>query len=249
VRRGGQRGDWEDLASFDPWKAILREPGRATPWEREEFLASGERDAEQVLAAAAAHGLPQRMRRALDFGCGVGRVTHSLARCFDEVLGLDISPTMITLARELDGGTGAQFAVGAERELRSLAPESFDLVLSLLVLQHLRSPDDVEQVVAALTQRVAPDGALVLQVPCRLPPRRRIQSRRRAYAVLRRLGLPAALLLGRLGLDPIRTVALSEDRVASAVQRAGGVVLSSQADDASGPHVPSRRYVITRATK
>jgi SAM-dependent methyltransferase len=249
VRRSGQRRDWEDLASFDPWNAILREPGRAKPWELNEFLASGERDAKQMLAAAAAHGLPQRMRRALDFGCGVGRVTRALARSFDEVLGLDISPTMIALARELDGGAGAQFAVGAERELRSLPPEDFDFVLSLLVLQHLRSAHEVKQVVAALTQTVAPGGALVLQVPYHLPPRRRIQSRRRVYAVLRRLGVPAALLLGRLGLDPIRTVALSNDRLTSTVERAGGVVLSSEAVDASGPHVPSRRYVITRAPK
>ena len=101
----------------------------------------------------------------------------------------------------------------------------------------------------ALTRRVAPGGALVLQVPSQLPPRRRIQSRRRAYATLRGLGLPAPLLLGRLGLDPIRTTALSEERLAAAVESAGGTVLSSHADDASGPHVPSRRYVVTRASR
>ena len=124
---------------------------------------------------------------------------------------------------------------------------NFVPVLSLLVLQHLRSADDVEQTIAALTRRVAPGGALVLQVPSRLPPRRRIQSRRRAYAALRAFGIPSPLLLGRFGLDPIRTTALSEDRLVAAVQSEGCVVLWSQADDASGPHVPSRRYLIARA--
>ena len=241
-----QRRDWEDLASFDPWSAILREPGRANTWEVDEFLATGERDAEQALADAGAHGLPHQRRRALDFGCGVGRVTRALADRFEDVLGLDISPTMIALARELDGTARVRYRVGAQGELDLLPGEDFDFVVSLLVLQHLPSPDDVEHVVGALTRRLAPGGALVLQVPSQLPPRRRIQSRRRAYATLRGLGLPAPVLLGRLGLDPIRTTALSEERLAAAVESAGGTLLSSRADDASGPHVPSRRYVVTR---
>jgi SAM-dependent methyltransferase len=156
---------------------------------------------------------------------------------------------MIKRARRLDGAARVRFEVGTQRELDLLPAEDFDFVVSLLVLQHLPSADDVERVVGALARRVAPGGALVLQVPSRLPPRRRIQSRRRAYAALRGLGVPAPLLLGRLGLDPIRTTALSEERLNLAVESGGGIVLSSGEDDASGPHVPSRRYVVTRASK
>ncbi len=244
-----QQRDWEDLASFDPLSAILREPGRQEAWDLDEFLATGVRDAERALAVAATHGLPQRTRSALDFGCGVGRVTRALALQFDCVIGLDISPTMIARAQQFDPDSAARFKVGALEELDLLPPEDFDFVLSLLVLQHLRSADDVEQTIAALTRRVAPGGALVVQVPSRLPPRRRIQSRRRAYATLRAVGIPAPLLLGRFGLDPIRTTALSEDRLVAAVEGEGCVVLWSEADDASGPHVPSGRYLITRATE
>ena len=103
----------------------------------------------------------------------------------------------------------------------------------------------MEHVVGALTRRLAPGGALVLQVPSQLPPRRRIQSRRRAYATLRGSGSGTAVA-GRLGLDPIRTTALSEERLAAAVESAGGTSSRADADDASGPHVPSRRYVVTR---
>jgi SAM-dependent methyltransferase len=244
-----QRRDWDDLASFDPWSAILREPGRQGAWDVGDFLATGRRDAERALDEAAAHGLPRAWRRALDFGCGVGRLTRVLAARFDDVLGLDISPTMVARARELDDAGRVRYKVGAQGELDALPAEDFDFVVSLLVLQHLPSPQDVEQAVHALTRRLAPGGAFVLQVPSELPPRRRIQSRRRAYGVLRSLGLPAPVLLGRLGLDPIRTTALSAARVAAAVESAGGKVLSSAADDASGPHVPSRRYVVTRASK
>lgn len=72
-------------------------------------------------------------------------------------------------------------------------------------------------------------------------------SRDDAYVLLRRLGVPAGVLLGRLALDPIRTVALSEPRVRAGVMRAGGTVVATADDDATAPHVPSRRYVITHA--
>jgi hypothetical protein len=54
-----QRRDWEDLASFDSYGAILRPPERKRRrWEQEEFLATGQRDAERILVAAAVHTLP-----------------------------------------------------------------------------------------------------------------------------------------------------------------------------------------------
>ena len=119
VKETRQQRDWEDLASFDPWSAILREPGRQEAWDLEEFLATGVRDAERALAFAATQGLPQRTRSALDFGCGVGRVTRALALQFDNVLGLDISPTMIARAQLLDRDSPARFKVGALRSLNS----------------------------------------------------------------------------------------------------------------------------------
>jgi SAM-dependent methyltransferase len=246
-RRRRQQRDWDDLAAFDPWRAILRDPSRERGWEVDEFLATGERDAERVLAAAAEHGLPRRFGRAFDFGCGVGRMTRALARRFDEVVGMDISPRMVELARRLNrDSTTARFVVGGESEVNKLPDAHFDLVVCVLVLQHLRSRREAERVVTALTRTLAAGGALVLQAPYRLPARRRVQLRRRAYTLLRGFGVTPARLLGRFRLDPIRTVALSEAAVAGAVERAGGNVVATWPDDATGPHVPSRRYLVTR---
>jgi SAM-dependent methyltransferase len=248
TERDRQRRDWDDLAAFDPWSAILREPRRRERWQLDEFLATGERDTERALGLASSHGLPRRHSRALDFGCGVGRVSIALASRFDEVLGMDISPTMVERARAVGASIpNCRFMVGAEPELRALPLQHFDFVVALLVLQHLRSSSEVDRHVRELTRVVAPGGALVLQVPSRLSPRRRIQSRRRAYVLLRRLGVPPDFLLGRLGLDPIRTVALSESRVKTAVMHAGGIIAAAEDDDATGPHVSSRRYLITRS--
>ncbi len=38
--------------------------------------------------------------KALDFGCGVGRLTQALADYFNEVAGVDVSPTMVNKALE-----------------------------------------------------------------------------------------------------------------------------------------------------
>jgi SAM-dependent methyltransferase len=243
-----QRRDWEELASYNPFGAILRDPARVRePWRPDAFFATGERDAEVILTAAARHRLPQQRRRALDFGCGVGRVSRALAKHFDEVVGVDISPRMISWARDLNSETlRCSFLVSSDPDLRNFDSGTFDLVLCLLVLQHLPNGRDAERYIREFVRLLRPGGVAAFQVPSRIPPRRRVQSRRRMYAGLRALGVPERLLLGG-GLDPIRTTAVPEQRIIAVVENAGGAILESLADDAAGPHVPSRRYIVTRS--
>ena len=97
--------EWEDLAELDPLWAILSNTGkRGGGWQDEEFDESGRVEADGVMLRAAALGLPRRWRTALDFGCGIGRLSRPLAESFDRCIGLDIS--------ERDDHGGAQ----AERE-------------------------------------------------------------------------------------------------------------------------------------
>lgn len=246
IRR--QRQEWDELARFDVFQAILRDPAHVRrPWSQDAFFESGDRDAELVLAAAARHGLPRRLGRALDFGCGIGRVTRALAKHFEEVVGVDLSPAMISRALELnEGAPRCSFVVSFDPDLRRFESGSFDLVLSLLVLQHLRSSRDAERYIRELVRVVSVGGVAIFQVPARIPPRRRVQSRRRLYGALRALGVHERLLLGRARLDPIRTTAVSERRVRAAVEDAGGKVLEVAPDDAAGPHIASRRYLVSR---
>ena len=66
------------------------------------FFASGEAEIAEVLRLAETLGYPRQHERALDFGCGVGRLTRALADSFEEAVGLDISAEMVRLARELN---------------------------------------------------------------------------------------------------------------------------------------------------
>ena len=82
--------EWDHLASIDPLWAILSDPAkRGGGWETEEFLATGERDVAHLVGVAERSGRPLELGRALDFGCGVGRLTRALAIAEDAALGID----------------------------------------------------------------------------------------------------------------------------------------------------------------
>jgi SAM-dependent methyltransferase len=240
--------DWDGLATHNAFGAILRDPAHIRdPWSTDAFFATGDADVEVILTAAARHDLPRRYGRALDFGCGVGRLSRGLAKCFDEAVGVDISPVMISSARKLNGEIpNCSFEVSADSGLSRFDSGSFDLVLCLLVLQHLPSGAEAERYIREFVRIVSPGGVVIFQAPSQVPLRRRVQSRRRLYTLLRALAVPERLLLGPGRLDPIRTTAVTEERVRAAVEESGGALLESEPDAAAGPHIPGRRYVAAR---
>ena len=77
--------------------------------------------------------------RALDFGCGVGRLTQSLADHFDEVIGVDIAPSMIEKAESLNRHGGrCRYLVNGEDDMRVFPDGHFDLIYSNITLQHVK---------------------------------------------------------------------------------------------------------------
>lgn len=97
------REDWEDLAKFDPYWAILADGKKKFhKWNLDEFFQTRQQEIESVLRTAEGLSRPARKQKALDFGCGVGRLTRALALHFDSVIGVDLSETMIATAKELN---------------------------------------------------------------------------------------------------------------------------------------------------
>src|SRR3954466_15239886 len=74
------RNTWQALGEDDPLWAILSQPDkRGGRWDADTFFAAGEQEVAAILAHCAALARPQAHRLALDFGCGVGRLTRALA--------------------------------------------------------------------------------------------------------------------------------------------------------------------------
>lgn len=243
------RLEWEDLAGRDPlWAILSYRRHKFGRWDPEEFAATGRHQGEDLAARCAALGRPQRRQRALDFGCGVGRLAPALSAAFDGYVGIDISPTMVAAARRRHASlTNCRFVVEADEGLVGWADRSFDLVYSFHVLQHLDSPSTIRAYVASLLRVLADGGLWVVQLPDRIPKPERLayDTRRGLYARLVAGGLSPALLYRRLGLFPMTMNFVSEAEVLDLVARAGGRVLDI--DKARvGIAIRDRTYYVTR---
>ena len=239
--------DWEDLAALDPLWAILADPNRQHGrWDLEEFLATGVREVSDVLGVANELGCMPNRGRALDFGCGVGRLTRALSAEFAECVGVDISSEMIRSARELNADRPkCCFLVNVAPDLALFEAGTFDFVLSLIVLQHMPSGQAALGYLVEFLRVLRPGGLLVFQIPTEIAFLNRRQLRRRAYTLLRELGVSERFLYGRAGLHPVRMIAVPRTKVESAVAASGGVVVQAAPDHLAGG-MGSYRYYVRR---
>ena len=161
---------WDGLAQTDPLWAICTDPAkRGNQWTKGDFFATGRREIEAVLGYAAKIDICiDKTSPALDFGCGVGRLTRALANHFRECCGVDISPTMISTAQELNRDRPrCNFLLNNDVRLQSLPTNHFGFVYSSLVLQHIVEPCS-HQYLVELVRVLKPGGVLIVQVPERL---------------------------------------------------------------------------------
>ena len=102
--------------------------------------------------------LPPRLEAALDLGCGRGGFARHLAQRVDHVLGLDLSPQMIRIARERSTGyRNITFEV-ADATTWVFPRERFDCIASVATMHHLPLTETLEKVRKALK----PDGTLLV---------------------------------------------------------------------------------------
>lgn len=158
------KNDWETLAERDPLHAILTDTTKIQGrWNLAEFLATGELEIDIVLRHIESLGhLPDFRGEALDFGCGVGRLTQPLARRFADCVGVDIASAMVRQAEALNANPHCRYLFHAELSL-PFADERFAFIYSNIVLQH------VPRRIAAKYLRefvriLAPGGVLVFGV-------------------------------------------------------------------------------------
>ena len=101
----------------------------------------------------------RRAWRALEIGCGPGRLMKPLSRHFGEIHGVDVSDEMIGLARErLRGIPHAHVHLGTGAGLPQFADDSFDIVYTYAVYQHIPSRDVVLEYMRETCRVLKPGG-------------------------------------------------------------------------------------------
>jgi 2-polyprenyl-3-methyl-5-hydroxy-6-metoxy-1,4-benzoquinol methylase len=134
---------WEYYGKNDPYFGVLTaenfRKGQLTAEAKKQFFETGERYAEDTWTAIQGFfGTGFHPTRAMDFGCGVGRLVLPFARRCDAVVGVDVSESMLETARanaREQGLTNATFVQGDDTLSRVTG--RFDFVHSFIVFQHI----------------------------------------------------------------------------------------------------------------
>ena len=136
------RAEWNERALEDPYYYVAF--GRRGQ-EDEEFFATAA-DVVHTLEAALQRfpAGDRRGRRALEIGCGPGRLMRPMSWNFGEIHGVDVSGEMIRLAKaKLINVPNAFPRATSGTDLAGYEDDSFDYVYSYAVFQHIPSRDVV----------------------------------------------------------------------------------------------------------
>jgi ubiquinone/menaquinone biosynthesis C-methylase UbiE len=132
------RSEWNERAAEDAHYYVAF--GRREQ-DDEEFFATG---ADVVRALETELKRIPKARRALEIGCGPGRLMRPMARHFEEIHGIDISDEMIRRAESNLASTPNAYPRHAESsDLSGFTDGYFDFVYSYAVFQHIPSGEVV----------------------------------------------------------------------------------------------------------
>lgn len=163
-----------------------KKPAKPTSWEPvagwyDNLLADDDTYQSKVILPNLLRLMPPEGKKVLDIACGQGFFSQAYAKAGANVLGVDISPQLIKLARENAGaGAGAgnesdvgggslKFEVSPADKIPFAANEVFDSAMIVLALQNIKEMGETLKEAARALKK---DGSLVLVLnhPCfRIP--------------------------------------------------------------------------------
>lgn len=238
------RRQWTILGERDPYWAIITADGKQNnQWDVDEFFSTGVAEVERVIRYVETKR-PLARRRVLDFGCGAGRLSQAFAPHFESVVGVDISPPMIDLARRHNRHPErVEYVLNERADLAIFPPDSFDFIYSNMTLQHMR-PRLCRGYLQEMLRVLAPDGALLFQLPTG-PLRQGNWRRERALQLLYR----EFWWLFRRPHPYLEMYGMPEKRVTAVIERSGGRVLDVVENENAGLGWHSLSYLVIATHK
>lgn len=161
---GNSDAAWERYGKSDPYFGVAGDEkykiGNLDKDSLQEFFQSGEKHVNLILGFVREHlDKDFQPTRALDFGCGVGRLTIPLARACSHVVGIDVSDSMLDEAREncLREGVVEKVDLVKSDDNLSRALTTFDFVTSFITFQHI-PPRRGESILKTIVDRLDTNG-------------------------------------------------------------------------------------------
>lgn len=130
---------WDRRAEEDAFFFVDNRQAYGAP-DLERFWSEGEQALDNMLDVLGAS--ISRQDRVLEIGCGVGRLTRSLAARGASVRALDVSERMLELAREYNHRLdNVEWILGDGSSLTGVDSASVDVCISHVVFQHIPDPE------------------------------------------------------------------------------------------------------------
>ena len=250
-------GHWNTLGHRDALESILTRPNDETRWDVDEFFETGRADVARLVGDVERLAPSLQKRRALDFGCGIGRLAQAVAAHFDVVIGVDVADSMIARAREHNSTPErCQFEVNRNPHLRRFAGGTFDLVYSRLVLQHI-PPRLMQRYIEELVRVLAPGGLLVFQLPTGSDDPRRAFCNAPVLGGRLKRGLPRWLVhsyrqvkyhVYRIVVPHMEMFGIAREAVTELVEGCGGQILEIRPDRGHGTSAPGFEYWVAKCS-
>ncbi len=244
------RAEWELLGRADPLWAVVSAPGhRGNRWNVQEFFATGVERIGKIAARLEEQDFAFRGDTALDFGCGVGRLTQALADRYSSVVGVDISSAMVHWA-DIHNAKGSRvtYVVNTRPDLSQFPSGSFALVFSDIALQHV-PPRLALGYIREFFRIVRSDGRVVFQLPSR-------PSSRLTGWIPQPVLDPLFNGLRRLlrwvppqDYPPWETHWMSKRRVQAAIAAGGGKLLATIQEEGITGSLESQLYLACRVSE
>jgi len=243
---------WDEFGRRDPYWAVLTDPAKAgNKWDPDEFFATGRAEVAQVLEWASVRGVTIRRSRALDFGCGVGRLTQALGDHFEQVTGVDIAPSMLELAQQHNRhGARCEYVLNEREDLGLFPGESVDFIYSRLVLQHLR-PALIRSYLREFVRLLDGGGVAIFNLPVSpldAPVSGGLKARLPRWLIhgYRRVRLE---MNDRFRFPSMEVNGLKPREVVTIVESAGATVVVTEPDQTHGDAGPGFLYCVAKSAR
>jgi ubiquinone/menaquinone biosynthesis C-methylase UbiE len=238
--------NWEEFAKKDPLWSILPIPEKKdNRWTIEELYETGRREICSVMKYLEHLKLKINQDRALDFGCGVGRLTQALCEYFDECIGVDISLQMLQLAAQNNRyGDRCQYLLNCSSDLGVFRDGVFDFIYSNIVFQHL-PPRLTLGYIKEFIRILKQDGIIIFQITTDIIGLKNKIRRGMNYVLPKFLRQFYKRL--RYRTWAIKDMyCIKEALLNDFVVQSGGKIIDIADDDSSMPRYKGKRYCITK---
>ena len=156
---------YEKFGAEEPFYAVLSyDKYKQDNLDAEQFFGQGKNLSGERLQAIVDYPPRNRPRARFGFWLRCGASHNALGRHFEEVIGVDVSSTMIENANKLRRSENCTFVVNKQQDLSLFGDDHFSFIYSDITIQHIPVPAS-ENYIRDFLRILKPGGLALFLIP------------------------------------------------------------------------------------